>query len=184
MLFLVGLVKSKELLYSAEVLTLYLNPKDTKAIGRLLPTNAFSVLETQENRVLLRLEGYSNPNAPSVLYANNHQRVLVAAFAKHTPLKLHHLEPVQKDRWGRVRLEVWTDKSSFSPNLQTLFSQASKLFSNNCGTCHALHKPQEFRANAWPAIFRSMQSRTSIAKKDRWLVIEYLQKHAKDFKNP
>ncbi|HBD9113283.1 TPA: cytochrome C, partial [Campylobacter jejuni] len=29
---------------------------------------------------------------------------------------------------------------------------------------------------------RSMADRTGIDKKDRWLVIEYLQKNAKDFK--
>lgn len=40
-------------------------------------------------------------------------------------------------------------------------------------------KKKEFTANTWSAIFRSMVDRTGIDKKDRWLVIEYLQKNAK-----
>ncbi|MFC3847579.1 cytochrome c3 family protein [Helicobacter baculiformis] len=183
-LILGGVLQAQSLLYSPEVLSLYLHQEDDKVAGRLLPTNAFNVLKTQGARVLLRIEGYSNPKAPFALYANDHQRVLVAVFAKNTPLKIMHLGSSKEGKWDRVRVEMWTDKAKFSPDLQAILARAQELFSNNCGTCHTLHKPREFRANAWPAIFRSMQERTAIAKKDRWLVIQYLQKNAKDFKIP
>ncbi|WP_104749515.1 cytochrome c3 family protein [Helicobacter cynogastricus] len=178
-----GFLQAQNLLYSPEVLSLYLHPEDSKVAGRLLPTNAFSVVKTQGSRVLVRIEGYSNPKAPSVIYANDHQRVLVAAFAKNTPLKFTSHTPSKEGKWDRVSIEVWTDKAKFSSDLQAMLIHAQELFSSNCSTCHALHKPQEFRANAWPSIFRSMQERTAIPKKDRWLVIQYLQKNAQDSKS-
>lgn len=63
-----------------------------------------------------------------------------------------------------------------------MLNHAKDLFVNNCGIFHAIHKEKEFTVNAWPAIFLSMADRIEIDKKDRWLVIEYLQKNTKDIK--
>ncbi len=115
---------------------------------------------------------------------NDHQRILVVAFAKNTPLEFKSKEASKVGKWDKVRLEVWADKKDFVSSDAQLFSHAKELFTNNCGTCHALHATHEFNANAWPSIFKSMASRTGIDKKDHWLVIEYLQKNAKDSKNP
>ncbi len=115
---------------------------------------------------------------------NDHQRILVVAFAKNTPLEFKSKETSKMGKWDKVRLEVWADKKDFVSSDEPLFSHAKELFTNNCGTCHALHATHEFNANAWPSIFKSMASRTGIDKKDHWLVIEYLQKNAKDSKNP
>ena len=57
------------------------------------------------------------------------------------------------------------------------------IFEQNCSMCHSLHHTQEFSANQWPSMFKSMAMRTGIDKKDYYLVIEYLQKHAKDMDN-
>ena len=85
-------------------------------------------------------------------------------------------------KWDKVSLEIWADKKEFAKDNQAMLAKAKEQFTNNCGICHALHREKEFNANAWPAIFKSMVDRTGIEKKDRWLVIEYLQKNAKDFK--
>ncbi|WP_104628978.1 cytochrome c3 family protein [Helicobacter bizzozeronii] len=184
--FLVGMgfLCAKSVVYSPEVVALYLHPEDSKVVGKLLPTNGFEVLQSTPKRVLISLEGYVNPKAPFALYFNDHQRILVAAFAKNTPLEFKSKETSKVGKWDKVRLEVWADKKDFVSSDTQLFSHAKELFTNNCGTCHALHATHEFNANAWPSIFKSMASRTGIDKKDHWLVIEYLQKNAKDSKNP
>lgn len=76
----------KNTAYTDEVVSLYLNKDDTKVIGRLLPTNPFEVLKSENNRVLLKIDGYVNPKAPSVIYFNDSQRIIVAAFSKNTKL--------------------------------------------------------------------------------------------------
>ncbi|HEC1745137.1 TPA: cytochrome c3 family protein [Campylobacter jejuni] len=173
---------AKNTAYTNEVVSLYLNKDDTKVIGRLLPTNPFEVLKSENNRVLLKIDGYVNPKAPSVIYFNDSQRIIVAAFSKNTKLNFSQRITGKNGKWDKVSLEIWADKKEFVKDNKEMLNRAKELFVNNCGICHAIHKEKEFTANAWPAIFRSMADRTGIDKKDRWLVIEYLQKNAKDFK--
>lgn len=173
---------AKNIVYSDEVVSLYLNKDDTKIIGRLLPTNAFEILKSDEDKVLVKIDGYINPKAPSVIYFNDSQRIIVAAFSKNTKLNFSQKIKGKNSKWDKVSLEIWADKKDFAKDNKEMLNRAKDLFANNCGICHALHPEKEFNANAWPAVFRSMADRTGIDKKDRWLVIEYLQKNAKDFK--
>ncbi|MBK2000012.1 cytochrome c3 family protein [Campylobacter sp. 2018MI35] len=173
---------AKNIAYSDEVVSLYLNKDDAKVIGKLLPTNPFEILKDQNNKVMIRISGYINPKFPSVIYFNNSQRIIVAAFSKNIKLNYSQIKKVEKGKWDKVNLEIWADKKDFSKDNRKMLNHAKELFVNNCGICHALHSEKEFNVNAWPAIFKSMVNRTSIDKKDQWLVIEYLQKNAKDFK--
>ncbi|MBM0636725.1 cytochrome c3 family protein [Campylobacter sp. VicNov18] len=173
---------AKNIAYTDEVVSLYLNKDDTKVAGRLLPTNPFEILKTDKDKVLVKIDGYVNPKAPFVVYFNDTQRIIVAAFSKNTKLNFSQKIAGKDGKWDKVSLEIWADKKEFLKDNKEMLKRAKDLFVNNCGICHALHKEKEFNANAWPAIFRSMADRTGIDKKDRWLVIEYLQKNAKDFK--
>lgn len=177
-----SLLFAKNIAYTDEVVSLYLSKDDTKVAGRLLPTNPFEVLKEDKDKVLIKINGYVNPKSPSVIYFNDYQRIIVAAFSKNTKLKFNQRIPGKNGKWEQVSLEIWADKKEFAKDDKQMLNRASELFANNCGICHALHSQKEFTANAWPAVFRSMADRTGIDKKDRWLVIEYLQKNSKDFK--
>ncbi|WP_066386862.1 cytochrome c3 family protein [Helicobacter himalayensis] len=173
---------AKNIGFSDEVLSLFLGKDDSKVAGRLLPTNAFSVLESDGTRVKIKVDGFVNPKAPYVLYFNDSQRIIVAAFSKNTQLDFTQRVAGKNGKWDKVSIEVWTDKKEFAKNNKEMLARAKTLYAENCGICHTAHKTQEFTANQWPSTFRSMVDRTGIDKKDRWLVIEYLQKNAKDFK--
>lgn len=148
----------------------------------MLPTNPFEVLKEDKDKVLIKINGYVNPKSPSVIYFNDYQRIIVAAFSKNTKLKFNQRISGKNGKWDKISLEIWADKKEFAKDDKQMLNRANELFANNCGICHALHPQKEFTANAWPAVFRSMADRTGIDKKDRWLVIEYLQKNSKDFK--
>ncbi|MGH2306121.1 cytochrome c3 family protein [Campylobacter taeniopygiae] len=173
---------AKNIAYSDEVVSLYLHKDDTRVIGKLLPTNAFEILKDQNEKVKIKINGYLNPKSPSVIYFNNSQRIIVAAFSKNVKLNFSQIKKGKNGKWDKVSLEIWADKREFSKDNKKMLSHAKELFSNNCGICHALHSEKEFTANAWPSVFKSMVNRTGIDKKDQWLIIEYLQKNAKDFK--
>lgn len=85
--------------YTDEVVSLSLNKDDTKVIGRLLPTNPFEVLKSENNRVLLKIDGYVNPKAPSIIYFNDSQRIIVAAFSKKYKIKF-----LSKNSWKRWKM--------------------------------------------------------------------------------
>lgn len=180
--FFITCMWSKNIVYSDEVVSLYLSQDDTKVVGRLLPTNSFEILKEQGDKVYVKIQGFVNPKAPFVIYYNDTQRIIVAAFSKNTKLNFSKKDMTKDDKWDRVSLEIWAEKKKFFKNDKEMLSRAKELFVNNCGICHALHKEKEFNANAWPSVFRSMVDRTAIEKKDHWLVIEYLQKNSKDFK--
>lgn len=171
-------------MYSDKVLSLYFDKNDTKPVGRLLPTNAFEVLKTEGDKVLLKISGFVNPAAPSVLYYNDSQRVMVAAFGKNTPPKLLGVVKGQGGKWDKASIEVWAEKGEFVANTDEMFTRAKTIYMDNCGICHTAHKEGEFGANQWQATFNAMLSRTGIAKEDSWLIIEYLQKHSKDIQKP
>ncbi|HEA6929024.1 TPA: cytochrome c3 family protein [Campylobacter lari] len=181
-LALVSFVCAKNEFFTSEVNSLYLSKNDTKAVGRLLPTNPFEVLKTDGDKVLVKITGYVNPASPSVLYYNDSQRIIVAAFSKNTKLDFKTYAKSKNGKWDKATIEVWTDKKDFVKSNKEMFIKAKELYMNNCGICHSVHKESEFSANGWPATFRSMVNRTGIDKKDHWLVIQYLQKNAKDFK--
>ncbi|NDJ26815.1 cytochrome C [Campylobacter sp. MIT 12-8780] len=173
---------AKNELFSDKVISLYQNKDDTKVIGRLLPTNAFRVVKTEGDKLLLEISGFVNPKAPSVLYFNDYQRIIVAAFSKNAKLHFIKQSKGKNGKWNRASIQMWADKADFAKSDKEMLARASSLYTENCGICHTAHKINEFTANAWPAVFRSMADRTGIDKADRWLVIEYLQKNAKDFK--
>lgn len=179
---LVSFVFAKDIVYTDEVASLYLTKDDTKSVGRLLPTNPFEILKTDGNKVLIKITGYVNEKAPSVIYYNDTQRIMIAAFSKNTKLDFKNISKGKNGKWDKASIEVWTDKGNFVKDNKEMLTKAKELYVNNCGICHSVHKESEFSANSWPATFRSMVNRTGIDKKDQWLVIEYLQKNSKDFK--
>lgn len=168
--------------YSDEVLSLFLSKDDSKASGRLLPTNAFSIIKDEGNRLKIKISGFINPKAPSVLYFSDSKRIMVAAFAKNTKLNFINKVEGKNGKWDSATIEAYIDKGQFASDNKAMMTKAKELYMQNCGICHTAHKESEFVANQWPATFRSMADRTAINKKDRWLVIEYLQKNAKDMK--
>lgn len=181
-LALVSLGFAKNEVYADKVVSLYFDKADTKAVGRLLPTNAFEVLKIDGNKVLLKISGFVNPQAPSVLYFNDSQRIMVAAFGKNTPPKLKNVIKGKNGKWDKAIIEVWADKGEFAKSNADMLVRAKTIYMDNCGICHTPHKENEFTANQWPATFNGMVLRTGIDKDDRWLIIQYLQKNAKDFK--
>lgn len=119
---------AKEIAYTDEVVSLYLNKDDTKVTGRLLPTNAFEILKSDKDRVLIKLDGYVNPKSPSVIYFNDSQRIIVAAFSKNTKLNFLQKTAGKNGKWDKVSLEVWADKKDFAKDNKKMLSYAKDLF--------------------------------------------------------
>lgn len=182
--FIVGTMALSSFLladFATEVSPLYSNYQDTKVIGKLLPTAEVKILQKKGNWVKVQISGYQDENKP-VLYYTAGKRILNAAFDSKAGISFKKIKTQKiegKDyTWSEV--EAWMDEKYLSDKLQPLLNQAKSLFEQNCSICHGLHKPKEFSANQWPSMFKSMAGRTGIEKKDYQLVIQYLQKNAKD----
>lgn len=168
--------------YSDVVKSVYADENSKTSIGRLLPTNGVKILEKSANRVKIEVEGYQNQAAPNVIYFSDSERVLTVAFLKTAIFDVKLIKKGENGKWDSVKVVVWADDGNFYDDIKPLFARAEEIYKNSCGVCHSLHNTEQYKANQWPNLLKSMLSRTAIDKKDEWLVTQYLQKHSEDVK--
>ncbi|WP_027326701.1 hypothetical protein [Helicobacter pametensis] len=167
--------------YATTVKPLYADAKSEKVIGKLLPTAKVEVLKTDGKRVLISIEGFQEEAKPAIYFVAG-KRILNAGFDGKAGVKFEKLDSQEIDEkiYNKVKVQVWTDNADLVNDVEALYAQAKDMYEQNCSMCHGLHPVKEFTANQWPSMFKAMAGRTGIEKKDYFLVIQYLQKNAKD----
>lgn len=170
--------------YASKVKSLYLSSTDSKVVGRLLPTAKVVILKRENQRVLLRIEGYRQLDNISALYFVPNRRILNAGFSKHTGVEFRRvsiaMDKESKQEWELSSVELWSDDEWLSADVNALYKEADELYKASCSTCHALHSQKEFSANQWPSVIKSMKTRAGFDTNTEHLVSQYLQKNAKD----
>ena len=174
--------QAAEIYYASKIKSLY-KEGDNKIVGRLLPTAAVEVLERKDNKVLLRIKGYTQVGSNAALYFAPNRRILNAGFSKNVGVTFTNIETFKesetKQDWELASVNLWSEDTDLTQDLQSLYKKASELFTN-CSICHTLHPPKEFTANAWPSVIKSMKTRVGYNNDEEYLVSQYLQKNAKD----
>lgn len=167
--------------YSTKVKSLYL-PEQPKAVGRLLPTAEVKIIAEQGDKVEIEISGWIEDGVPSAVYFVPNRRILVAGINKSTKYDFTELDSAQDGgkKWIQIKAKFLTEKDGFSDDVDLLYKSAEEMYATNCAICHKLHDKKEFSANQWPSIINSMLSRTAISKEESYLLIQYLQKNAKD----
>lgn len=167
--------------YSAKVKSLYL-PNNPKAVGRLLPSAEVKMLGEKDGKVEVEISGWIEDGVPSAIYFVPNRRILVAGIDKKATYDFDSGKSVEDGgkKWILIKAKFLTDKDGFSDDLDSMYKSTEEMFNTNCAICHKLHNPKEFNANQWPSMINSMLSRTAISKEESYLLIQYLQKNAKD----
>lgn len=167
--------------YSTKVKQLYL-PEQAKAVGRLLPTAEVKTLGEIDGKVEVEISGWIEDGVPSAVYFVPNRRILVAGINKSTKFDFTVLDSIQDGgkKWLQIKAKFLSEKDGFSEDLEAMYKSAEEMYQTNCAICHKLHEKTEFSANQWPSMINSMLSRTAISKDESYLLIQYLQKNAKD----
>lgn len=167
--------------YSTKVKQLYL-PEQTKAVGRLLPTAEVKTLGEIDGKIEVEISGWIEDGVPSAVYFVPNRRILVAGINKSTKFDFTVLDSIQDGgkKWLQIKAKFLSEKDGFSEDLEAMYKNAEEMYQTNCAICHKLHEKTEFSANQWPSMINSMLSRTAISKEESYLLIQYLQKNAKD----
>ncbi|RXJ87102.1 cytochrome C [Arcobacter sp. CECT 8985] len=176
---------ANETMYTSTVKNLYVNSKGDSVKGRLLPTSKVNVLEKSNGKIKVQIKGYVKEGVPNAIYFVKEKRILVAGLSKSAKFDIKKIsteKALDGVKWSKVVLTAYTKDNNLTKDLDSLYSKAQELFKNNCAICHPAHPVREFTANQWPSMFKAMVDRTAIPKMDRYLVTQYLQKHAKDMK--
>ncbi|RXK01102.1 cytochrome C [Arcobacter sp. CECT 8986] len=176
---------ASETMYTSSVKNLYENSTSSSVKGRLLPTSKITILERNNDKIKIEVQGYMKEGVPNAIYFVKEKRILVAGLSKSANFDIKILSTKKNlsgVNWSKVTLTAYTKDNNLTKDLDSLYSKAQQLFKNNCAICHPAHPVGEFTANQWPSMFKAMVNRTAIPKMDRYLVTQYLQKHAKDMK--
>ncbi len=167
--------------YTTSVSSLY-NEGSQKVVGRLLPTVEVEIIEKVGDKVKITFEGYIQDGTENAIYFVPNRRILVAGITKNTKFDYEVVDTIKDNGkvWKKIKTTFLSDEDEFTKDVNMLYKQADTMYVDNCSICHALHDKKEFNANQWPSIVNSMLSRTAISKQDSYILIQYLQKNAKD----
>lgn len=178
-------LNASEIMYASSVKNLFESQDSTSKKGRLLPTSEVKVLQNLGDKVKIEIQGFRKSGVSNAIYFVKGKRILIAGLSKSGKFDIKTLSSSKDEKnitWEKVALTAYTKKDNLVKDLGSLYTKAQNLYKNNCSICHPAHPEHEFTANQWPSMFKSMANRTAIEKKDRYLVTQYLQKHARDIK--
>lgn len=169
--------------YTTSVSSLY-NEGSEKVVGRLLPTVEVEILEKIGNKSKVSFVGYIQDGVENAIYFVPNRRILVAGITKNTEFDYEVVDTIEDNGvvWKKIKATFMSDEDEFTKDVDSLYKKANTMYVDNCSICHALHDKREFSANQWPSVVNSMLSRTAISKEDSYILIQYLQKNAKDMK--
>jgi len=173
--------KAGDTVYATATKDVFLSDSETKSAGRLMPTTGVEISEVIGDKVKFKVKGFQNPDAPSMIYFADGKRIMSISFAKTAKPEIKVTKAGEGGGWNEVEFEGYTANDGFSDDIGAIMAKAKQQHEEGCGICHRLHAANSHKADQWPAMFRSMASRTAIPKDEHWNVIGYLQKHSSDF---
>ncbi len=113
-----------------------------------------------------------------ILFYSKDERIKLArinrAYIKNQ-IVLEKTKDVYDVVWKKISLEFTSKTESFlTTNTKDLWTNESELY-QRCGSCHSLHPYNEFNANQWPSIVKTMQNNAGFTKDEAKNVSIFLQ---------
>ncbi len=170
--------------YSLETLSFTLGKDDAKPSGRLLPASRLEVLARDGDKINVRISGWRQEGADTVIYGDQGKRILVAALtkaaAKEVKVGEAMTDPETDQVWMPVSLDVWMPVEGLTDSIDPIWDYAGSLYTNDCAVCHVVHHTDQFLANQWIGQLKAMERFSQLDKEQNRLVLKYLQYHSKD----
>lgn len=180
------LLAGDKIAYSTTVKPMYVDKTSTKVAGKLLPTSKVTILEKVGDRLHVKVDGFMVEGSDGAVYYGVGKRILVAGIANNSGIKFEktksHLDKDTGKKYFEASFKAYIDDKNLADDVKPLFLEAEKKYKETCSMCHSLHPVDEFTANQWPSMVKSMASRAGLDNESRYFMVEYLQKHAKDMK--
>lgn len=177
--------KSLQMYTSAAATPLYGGAQGKLVLGILTPGTPLLLatpLQAGASRVEVALQGWSLQGGGSVVYAALGKRIIMIAL-NTTGLSKRKATKQSTDSYGNVWREIqisgWVSAKSLTSDISTVWGAAAKIYETRCSACHALHAPNQFTANQWPSILKTMAKNAALNPDQIAFVTKYLQTHAR-----
>lgn len=152
-------------------------------IGAIMPGTPLDTGTSQlsDTRLKTAVTGWVVEGDSTVLYKAPDLRIIMLRLDGDGSGQLKVLGKQQDSygtTWEHVAVTGWVPAADVTPNVGTVWAAAKKIYDARCSSCHALHAPDEFTANQWPGVLRTMARNADLNPSERELVTQYLQAHA------
>ena len=179
---------SSDVVHTVVMTPMFFAPEKTDAKGkgpvRLLAATALKVLERDDDRLQVRLDGWQQEGAEKVFYALMGHRIFSATLGKAAIAEVDRhetlVDPDTEITWHRASLIGWIPADSVVDDQAQLWAYGKEMYNASCSTCHSLPAPNHFLANQWIGTLKSMKRFITLDKEEYRFLQKYLQFHAKD----
>jgi hypothetical protein len=152
--------------------------------GKFLGGAQAKVLAREGDKLQLEIAGWQPENAPSVIYQEKGQRVIMAALGDDAIAATERgdveTDPKTDQVWRPVTLEVWSDASDLNLAQEELWTYSQEAYQKSCSSCHSLPEKGHYTANQWVGTLKSMERFTTFSDNEYRLILAYLQNHSSD----
>ena len=160
------------------------NQPGSKSVGLLTAGTDLILLQKKGPKTQVRIEGWYQKGAKRVLYAVPGKRILDLALKKKAVDGLADLEELTDPEtglvWYKASFDGWVSSNKLSSDADAIWEKADELFSTKCTACHERRIPHHYTANQWTGNIKAMAQRAGLSKKERTLILKFLQYRAKD----
>jgi trimethylamine-N-oxide reductase cytochrome c-type subunit TorC len=180
--------KPGDTLYPLSTRPLFLDRADAKADangdGRLLIGSEVHVLARDGDWLQVQIEGWQQQNAERAIYAMQGKRIMTAAITSAASEQFQRQSTMTDQEtdlvWYHGRLTAWVTRDKMVADRSKLWDYGSEMYSDTCGSCHALQPPSHYLANQWIGNLGAMQRFISLDDDQFRFLQKYLQFHAQD----
>lgn len=153
-------------------------------IGAIMPGTKLDTETSQPSghRLKVAVTGWAPEGGSTVLYKAPNLRIIMLRLGDNASGQMKVLGKKQDSygtTWEHVAVTGWTPATDVTHDVGTVWAAAKKIYDARCSSCHALHAPDQFTANQWPGVLKTMARNASLSPSETELVTQYLQAHAR-----
>lgn len=153
------------------------------SIGSIMPGTPLNTAGSQASghRLKVSITGWFAEGYSQTVYKAPDLHIVMITLAGKPSGNLKILGKKQDSygtTWVHATITGWTPTSRVTRDVGTVWAAAKKIYDARCSSCHALHAPDQFTANQWPGVLKTMARNASLSESQRVLVTQYLQAHA------
>lgn len=178
-------IKAGADVYAAGTKSLYINSSaDEMDDGKLLSGATAKVLAREGDMLKLEISGWQPEEAPSVIYQEKGQRILVGVLGdKSTELLQRGKSSVDQNTdqvWVPVSFTAWSDANTLNLDQSKLWEFGKVEYQKSCASCHTMPEVDDYTSNQWIGTMSSMKRYITFNDDEYRLILAYLQNHSSD----
>lgn len=151
---------------------------DVPSVGKIFAGAKVTEVKKESNETLVKYVGYI-PVGSTIAYARFALMEKELAFSDGKKYqKKQEKEDEYGTLWTEISIEMKLPNSILIDSAEKINNQGKGLFEARCGTCHPLHKYDEFNVNVWPSIVETMQKNAGLNESEYSLLVRFLQANA------